>query len=245
MKDGFVNFDAALEDPPAQTPEVMAPVVQDRAILPDLDRIREAFKPYAEAFKQLEAEARALTITNKDQEIHANDFRASVVTLLDRIEKKRKALTEEPFQWVRRVNDLCKIWTEPLGIIKIDIDRVLAAYLTQVRIEAQRKENEQRKALEEMQRVAEEKAKEAGVEAPPPIAMPIPVTPQKATRVSRGTQGSTSLRDHWDFEIVNLDEVERRFLMINEKAVKAEIAGGLRETPGLRIFNDPKIVGRR
>lgn len=242
-----LRLDAALdENQETERPVEIMPMVADQAypILPDMERIRSMFRPYAEAFERLQAEAKALAITTKEHEIHATDFLIQTQDLQKKLEKQRKDLVEKPGDWVKSINSLCKMWSEPLKVLELDIKRVMAAYMTQVRIEAQKKEREQQRALEEMQKAAEQKALEAELPAPAPPVV-IPVTPQRSNAIARGTSGSASLRDHWDFEIVDISQVDRKYLMVNEKAVKADITAGLREAAGLRIFNDPKVVGRR
>jgi hypothetical protein len=50
--------------------------------------------------------------------------------------------------------------------------------------------------------------------------------------------GRASHREVWDFEIVDESLLERQFLSPDLKKIREAVKkGGLRESPGLRIFN--------
>jgi len=55
-----------------------------------------------------------------------------------------------------------------------------------------------------------------------------------------------SLKSHWSFEVVDFEMVPREWLTIDERKVRAAIRGddGLRDIPGLRIYDNPQTVVR-
>jgi hypothetical protein len=55
-----------------------------------------------------------------------------------------------------------------------------------------------------------------------------------------------SLKSNWTYEVVDIAQVPREWLMIADRKVRAALRGedGLRDIPGLRIYNDPQIVVR-
>lgn len=65
---------------------------------------------------------------------------------------------------------------------------------------------------------------------------------QEKTRTEDGTSYQ---RQDWTFEIVNLADVPREWLVLNETAVMAAIRAGLRQIQGLRIYANTKTVVRR
>lgn len=62
----------------------------------------------------------------------------------------------------------------------------------------------------------------------------------------RGDFGSTQYtKEAWDFEIMDPLAIPFDYLMPDEAAIRRAIARGVRDIPGLRIFEDPKFVIKR
>jgi len=55
-----------------------------------------------------------------------------------------------------------------------------------------------------------------------------------------------SLKSHWTYEVVDFAQVPHEWLIIDDRKVRSAIRGedGLRDIPGLRIYNDPQTVVR-
>jgi hypothetical protein len=55
-----------------------------------------------------------------------------------------------------------------------------------------------------------------------------------------------SLKSYWTYEVVDIAQVPRQWLMIDDRKVRAAIRGddALRDIPGLRIYDDPQTVVR-
>jgi hypothetical protein len=113
-----------------------------------------------------------------------------------------------------------------------------------LREEAERKAREAAEALEkeadEARRAALQKTIEeetAAAQAAPPVVV-APVVEEKP-RVTRTETGSGHLRMDWDFEVIDANQVPRKYLMVNEKAIRADVKAGLREIPGVKIFEKP------
>lgn len=69
----------------------------------------------------------------------------------------------------------------------------------------------------------------------------------KPERLSVGTYSmpvapkTKGLTKRWVYEVTSEQEVPRAYLQVNEKAVKDAIAGGARQIPGIRIFQEESI----
>lgn len=62
---------------------------------------------------------------------------------------------------------------------------------------------------------------------------------------AKGVLGSTTtLGEKWTFELVDFAAVPNDLKILDEKAVRARIAQGAREIPGLRIWNEGKLISR-
>jgi hypothetical protein len=118
-----------------------------------------------------------------------------------------------------------------------------------------------RKAAEEARRKAEEeararKASDAEIEAAKKkaeeeaakiaVIAPTVVTPvvQEAPKVTRTESGSASQRKVWTFEVQDPAQVPREYLMVDEKKIRDAVRMGVRDIPGVRIYEDSKTVFR-
>lgn len=79
------------------------------------------------------------------------------------------------------------------------------------------------------------------------------VVPEETPKVARGETGAaTHFRAEWVFEILNIDKVPVDYLrralrktpLPLEQIVRADIKGGIREIPGVRIWEEKKPVTR-
>ena len=54
--------------------------------------------------------------------------------------------------------------------------------------------------------------------------------------------GNAQFRKVWKFEVTNEIEVPRQFLMVDMAKVRAAVNGGIREIPGVRIYEDEQLA---
>ncbi len=153
---------------------------------------------------------------------------------LTAIETARKKEKDQILKDGRAIDGHFSTMSEP---VKAAADRVVAA----INAFQTKKLEEQRR----IQREADERArKEAAAfdEPPPPVAAP--VVAKEAARVVgfSGTKAAASVK--WVHEITDRKLVPREYLMVNEAAIKAAVAGGKRDIPGVRIFEQVRTAIR-
>ena len=56
---------------------------------------------------------------------------------------------------------------------------------------------------------------------------------------------AATARTVWRHRVVDLEKVPRAYLMVNDAAIKAAIAGGMRSIEGVEIFEDVVTAIRR
>lgn len=102
-----------------------------------------------------------------------------------------------------------------------------------------RQEAEDAKAAEEGRKAKEVKAFEIPDPSPPPAVV---VSPAKSRVTASGRRGT--MVDNWKFEVQNVDLIPDEFVVreVNGAEVKKAIAEGVREIPGLRIYNDAHLA---
>lgn len=136
------------------------------------------------------------------------------------------------------------------------LDQKMGLYHQQVKAleEAQRKEalrlqmkadEDARKAREkyeaDLRKAAAEAAKKNEPMKPPPPPPPppapvVPVTPPPAPKAVETAFGNVSMRGTWTYEITDEKKVPREYLAVDEKKIGKVVKAGIREIPGVRIF---------
>lgn len=131
--------------------------------------------------------------------------------------------------------------------LQAKLDAEAAEANRKAREEAARKaEEEARKnaaseaEIEAAKKAAEEEAAKHAIEAP---TLPDPVFQKSDTVIRTETGAAAFSRKPWKYEVTNLSEVPGEYTerVINQQAVKDAIKQGVREIPGLRIYQDNQI----
>lgn len=117
------------------------------------------------------------------------------------------------------------------------LDRVLGEInrYQRAKLEAERKAAQEREE-------AERKAAALFDEAPPAPAPPVVV--KEAARVTSLSGVKATASRKWVHEVTDLAQVPRQYLMVNDAAIKAAIAGGMRAIDGVRIYEDVRTAIR-
>ena len=61
------------------------------------------------------------------------------------------------------------------------------------------------------------------------------------TAIQAAGMGSATIRKVWAFEVVNVAQVPREFLAVDEQAIRKAVAAGIREIAGVRIFEQESL----
>ncbi len=170
-----------------------------------------------------------------DDDLEAYSARAKALKGVSAmIEKARKAEKDGILRDGRTIDDFFKALAHPL-------DSAAAYFVGAIN-------NWQRKKLEEERERQRKEAEQAKAAATPFDSEPPPAPPpvRAAARVvssATGKVAATASR-FWRYEVSDFDKIPREWLIINDARVKAAIAGGAREIPGLDIIEDIRTVVR-
>lgn len=124
--------------------------------------------------------------------------------------------------------------------------KTLTAAVARVRAALDKRANALLAAQRKAEAEAAEKARkeaEAFDEAPPVIVAAPVREVARVVSISTGNKASASVK--WTHRVVDPDQVPRQYLMVNEAAIKAAVAGGTRSIPGVEIFEAAKTAIRR
>jgi hypothetical protein len=229
-----------------QTPEVVEAIPQEAdtipsyAMFPNIETVKSGLAVYDKQIDELITQASAVEVIDPETNKAATAYGAKISKLNKGIEEIRKQFVREPNDYVGSINSLAKSYQDRLKAAEYGVKRKIQAYQAKVELERRKQEEMARRAAAEAQARLDAEAKAAHVE---PVKIEAPVIPKKET-VTRTAEGSSNVSKHWNFEIVNADEVPRQYLVIDDKAINLAIKAGVREIPGVRIFQDTRISFR-
>jgi hypothetical protein len=178
------------------------------------------------SIKPIIKQADILVVETEDDVDTASQFLRKIKDAEIILEDKRKEFTAPLNTSLKAINSTFKEMKEPL---------ILARDSIQVKILSWRKE-EQRKKDEEAKRLAEIVSKEKE-EGNLEEIEPVKLEPEKI----KTNIGNTQVRKYWNFKVFNVEDIPREYLQLNETKVRTAIRNGVREIPGLEIFQEEKI----
>ena len=169
--------------------------------------------------------AEGFNICSKWSAEEAMSFVAQAKTLNKRIEATRKDLTEPARKFVSSINDTAKVFTEKLEMVETIIKRRVDAW-----------KQEQRR----IQQQAEDEAKALAVATDSVIMAPVHENVAKI----RGEGALSYEKTSWVFSVEDLSMVPREYLRLDEDKIKAMVNAGVRDVPGLKIYQETKTIFR-
>lgn len=214
----------------------------ERGLTP-LDRAKHVLMQYRSAIQAMQSEATELAIESDADEARAAEMAAQARALLKQIEEKQKQIVEEPQRFVKAVQSFTLPFRKDLEAITEQIKRKLAAYGYRKELARREAEKRAQQEAERLQREMDKRARKAGVE---PVNIVPPVLPDKREPV-RTESGTTSYVAVWDYEVEDASKIPARYLLpdpTNRAAVMEAIRAGVREIPGLRIFEKMQVRTR-
>ena len=191
---------------------------------------------YQEAIKAKDfAEARV--ITTVDDLKPATDDLSLIAKLKKAMEEKRKEYVKPLQDHVKSVNDAFKTLMEPIETADtITRGKILAFQLKQKLI------REEQEKINALRMEAAKKEMELKGELTESVDL-VEVIPELAKKTTTD-MGSAGMRDNWKWEVVDISQVPREYLMINAGVLTpiVKASKGIIVIPGIRVFNEPIIA---
>lgn len=178
------------------------------------------------------------------------DILSEIKQRIKSVESERTALVKPLNDHVKLINGKFKTVTEPLEEAAFILNRkvlerqkIIQAEKTRIaEAERQRREAELLVAAEKKEAIGDSEKAEQLLEYAAAV---------KAKPVSTGhgtfTEAKSTITKRWTFEIVDLRLTAQRapdYLMVNAPVVREAIREGIREIPGLRIFQEESLSVR-
>lgn len=246
---------APTPEPPQTFPDTaIVPEIVNGALTPNtnadpLEEARRLMTPWQGQMAQVKEQINLLQVTDEHTLAQATSVAGRAKKVAKAIDGARTSLVEPLNSTVKSINGL---FTGPRDLFKWAAQACEAKINTYTRkIESARlaAEAAARKAAEELQQQVDAEAKEAGI-APVQVQAPVVEAAPKIVRTEQGTAGTVK---KWKGEVVDLvalckaigeGKVSPDHVTVNMVTINAEIRAGVREIPGVRIFEDEKTVVR-
>ena len=209
----------------------------------NLDYAKYQFQKYEDKIQLLITRAKDLEVKDDDSNAMAVEMIAQVAGLRKDLNDHRLQVIKEEDKFVRSVNSFVLSFSKKLeAIIKDVLKPKVGDYSYQLELKRREDERIMKEAADKKQAALDAEAKKKKVD---PVIMPNMLAPRKPTPV-RTESGTASTRYEWDCEVVDIEKVPRDYLVFEKsKAMFAIKSGGLRDIPGLRIFEKPIVTVRR
>lgn len=205
----------------------------------DLEAAKKSLKPYENKIKEVKEKLDAFVVDSDEAVILCTEVVSNASDLLKEMEASRKSTIDVPDKYVRSVNKFVKPYRDQIkGIVDSGKGKI-GEYGRQKIMAQRKKEIEAKKAADELQAKIDAQAKKNNMQ---PVQLPRPVIGRSAGPV-RSASGTSSTRLEWTYEVEDnaMDVLPRDYLMVDEKAIKAAVKAGIRQIPGVRIFEAPAV----
>lgn len=223
--------------------------MQNLAVISDENEVEVQLRATAQ---ELCSAAGEVVIFTRADVSHATDLVKAIKDRAKQIEEERTRLVKPFNEGVKQINGRFKAMLAPLQDAETEVKGKILSFQReeekkareeQQRLEQERlkREQEERKRLE-----AEEDARKAEMEegeeydrpampvAPAPVAAPVASSFRPTTY---GQTGAVStVKKQWASELVDITQVPAEYLLLDQVKVNQAIRAGLRDIPGLRIF---------
>jgi hypothetical protein len=216
---------------------------------------------YLPEIERMKAQAMAHFVTDEASQNVAITMAGQAKKLATAIEKKRKEVIEAPGEFVKTVNNFVKVFRDSLDEIDRKLKAGIQAHMTKVQMEQREAQERARIEAEKIQREMDaraaalnaqreteaRKAAENGKPAAPmepEVIAPVVVAPvvpvQKVFRSETGS--SVHLRKDWAWDVLDISLIPGKYLIIDKIAVNQAVRSGIREIPGIRIYETESAI---
>lgn len=179
------------------------------------------------------AKAETFEIVSELTAAEANGTLRWIAGAKQELEERRKFFVKPLNDHVKEINALFKEVGDPLNIADRLMRTKVIEWRKQVEEVARKKQAELQRRAEQARARQEEKAAAKGEPPPPPAPVPTIEVPK--------TAGGVTTVKTWTFEITDITKVPRTYLDLNETLVRKHIRAGVREIPGLRIYQQDTV----
>lgn len=200
-------------------------------VITEIDAAKNSLMQFRSSVNGMQREATELQIIDAATEAKAGEMIAQTKALKKQIETHQELLISSPQKFVRAVQSFTLPFRKDLESIEAQLKRKMGDYGYHKEMARRKAEAEAAKAAAALQKKIDKQAAKAGIE---PVQIPAPIVPPESAPI-RTESGTTSYVPVWGYELIRIEDVPHKYLMIDDAAIKAAIRAGIREIPGLSI----------
>jgi hypothetical protein len=191
------------------------------------------------AVQMFKAQGQAVVVRSEQDLLDAISFLGKIASARKQLDTERMARTKPLKDEAKKIEASYKPATDLLD----EVDAVVRLKVSDwKRAEAIRIAEQQKQAAEaEAARLA---ACQNGGEITDEQATALAIADRPDTPIKRvnSLDGSAQFRKVWKFEVVNESYVPHKYFTLDEKKIRAAIASGEREIPGVRIYSEDQLA---
>ncbi|MDB4726189.1 hypothetical protein OAF54_02040 [bacterium] len=211
------------------------PLIEETPNVFDLEIAKS--KMNAESIKDLFEKAEAFYVESDEEAKQGVSLAMQSRKLYNAIEKTRKEIVRPHLDFQRAVKEYADGFSGALKKIEKGILSKVEGFQKEKEKEAARlhaikvkKEQEERKRIEEANKKTELKISVPTVPTPAPyIAAPQRIAVE---------DGTSTTENVWKFEVNDASIVPREYLIIDDRAIKQSIKAGIRSIPGVTVYSE-------
>lgn len=188
-----------------------------------LDRYEGSVQSYQRALANVH-------VKDDDSLLAAGEFVKGIREEIKSIEAERVELTKPLNDHVKMINDKARKLKDPLQNIIYTVSQQMQKYQDRVRLRKKRLEERKAKKLEEQGKPAEAAGRRAVAE--------------RTQNTVKGSRVQAIQTKRWTYKVTDYSKISRRYLCLDEKAIRAAIRAGVREIEGLEIYQEHKTTVR-
>lgn len=192
-------------------------------------RLRE----HQKAIDEMKTAADKINVVDDESQNKANEFILTIKALLKKLDAERKKILEPTKTFTGKINSGYKMYSTQLSAIVSELDAQNRKYIIEKRIREAEEHRKRQEEARKLQKEMEKKAAKVGVEVP--TIQPAPIPEKRIVQTSMGTQTE---RKHWTFKVIDIKKVPAAYLQIDNRTVNAAIKEGVREIPGIEIYEE-------
>jgi len=235
-----ISFEAVLD--PDLAPPAEPVVLETLPVLAPFDTqpVSVQVQRFAEQIRLLKEEAeKILVITDQATAERATELGVLAKKLTKELTNLKKYYERPHTEYVNTLRNIFKVFLDPCEFVPRFLSPKLSAWRTFQDNERRRRIAEQEALVKKQQEEEAKKAQESADKgaAYTPVT-PAPVVVPEVPKTTRTSGGSSSQRKEWTFEITDPDLVPLKYRPINETLIRKDVRGGLREIPGVRVYQD-------
>lgn len=190
----------------------------------------------------LSSESENFVINSDTDYNNATDFLAKLKSKYKSVEETRQFFVKPLNDHVKDINTKFKAVLNPMEVIEDKVKNLMKKYLTKKEEERKKQEEEDKRKRDEEAAKLAQQLKEEGMEDLPTFdEEPLPEVSQLKT-IKSEVGKSTEVRT-WKYKVIDLKLVpeQHKLTIANDESIKSAIKFGIRNIPGIEIYEDVDI----